>query len=185
VKPALWDALGNAQDYKGCSTACILRLDLRAEQPRVNVYNLGDCACMVLRASEEARGSLAVAEMSEARMHSSGAPYQLGGLGWKTDLIEDGLTFDFDVESGDVVLAYSDGVSGNLPPDEIALLVGQCASKGAAAIAQTLVEAARKRRVVDDDVTVVALRLGEGSGPTEQLLTAEAPWEKVGLRILG
>ena len=184
VRPALWSALGDAQKYSGCSTACIARLKLQQEQPQLECFNLGDCVCMLLRAGEDSP-SLAVVETTDAKMHSSGAPYQLGGLAWKTDKIEDGLTSSYDVASGDVVLLASDGLTNNLDEAEIAQIANACARQPAAELAKTLVEAARKKKKVDDDATCVALRLGEGSGPTEPILTEEAPWEKFGLRLLG
>ena len=182
VQPALWQALGDAQQYKGCSTACVMRVDLQREQPVLGCFNLGDCVCMVLRPGESA---LAVAETTDIKMHANGAPYQLGGLGWKTDKIEDGLTFSFDVNAGDVVLCFSDGVANNLTPDEIAQISSACARQPASELAKTLVESARQKKLVDDDATVVALRLGEGSGPTQPILTDEAPWEKFGVRLFG
>lgn len=182
LQPALWEALGKAQSFSGCSTVCMVRLDL--EQQECGCYNLGDSGCMVLRREN---GAVVVAESSDAKMHPSGAPYQLGGLDWKTDRIEDGLTFKFAVAEGDVVICYTDGLSSNLDPLEIAQIVSDCAAQPAAELAKRLVEAARRKKVVDDDTTVVALRLvGQGSAvPTAPILTEEAPWEKMGLRFLG
>ena len=184
MQPVLWNALGQAQDYSGCSTACLVRLDLQQEQPQVSCLNLGDSTCMVLRPSEGA-GALTVADVTVPKLHSSGAPYQFGGLKWKTDKTEDAETFCYDVGSGDVVLCYSDGVSNNVKPDEIAAIVNECRGAPAQEMAQRLVETARQRKIVDDDATLVAMRIGEGSGPTAPMLSDEAPWEKVGLRLFG
>jgi len=184
LQPALWQALGDAQGFSGCATVCMMRVDLQRETPVLGCYNLGDSGCMVLRPGDDS-AAWTVAERTDDKLHSSGAPYQLGGLDWKTDRIEDGLTYAFELAEGDAVLCFSDGLSSNLAPPEIARVAAECAAQPAAELAKRLVETARAKKLVDDDTTVVALRLGQGSGPTEALLTEEAPWEKVGLRFLG
>jgi serine/threonine protein phosphatase PrpC len=144
VQPVLWQALGEAQGFSGCSTACLLRLDLQQEQPQVSVYNLGDCTCMVLREVEG--GAMEISGISEEKLHSSGAPYQLGGEKWKTDRIEEAAMFAFDVAEGSIVLAFSDGISSNLEAAEICQIAS--APQPAALLARNLVEMARQRNKV-------------------------------------
>ena len=160
----------------------MLRLNLDEQPALVHCYQLGDSAAMILRPSEEQRNLLGVAEKTEAKMHANGAPYQLAGGTWKSDAIEDGETSVFQVAPGDVVLCFTDGLSNNVPAEEICQIAS--AAPNAAEMAKTLVERARRVRRVDDDVTVVALKLGTGPPVAmEPLLTDEAPWEKLGLRF--
>ena len=176
---ALLAAATVAVKYDGCSTACLLRLDLDGPVPQVSCYNLGDCGVMLLRSGQAS--SLTVAECTEAKVHANGAPYQLGGERWETDSVDDGESFTFDLLDGDVLLAFTDGLGDNLQQAEIAQIVSSTAS--ADAMAKALVDAARERRRVDDDVTCVALRLGRGGGVSiAPSVTEESPWEKFGLR---
>jgi len=95
--------------------------------------------------------------------------------------VDDGESFTFDLLDGDVLLAFTDGLGDNLQQAEIAQIVSSTAS--ADAMAKALVDAARERRRVDDDVTCVALRLGRGGGVSiAPSVTEESPWEKFGLR---
>ena len=110
---------------------------------------------IIIRAGE-------VADMTDVKMHSNGAPYQLGGKGWQTDRAEDGDSFVLDLAAGDTLLAFSDGLGNNIQLPEIAQIVGECARQPADELAKTLVDRARRARLVDDDVTVVAVRLGSG-----------------------
>ena len=80
IQPALWSALGAAQQYSGCSTVCMMRLELQQETPKLGCYILGDSGCVVLRANGESGAALIVAETTEINMHENGAPFQLGGL---------------------------------------------------------------------------------------------------------
>ena len=187
AREALEQASVTAGEFSGASTACMLRVDLDQEEPQLCCFNLGDSACMVLRPSEDQPGSFIVAYTSEAKMHSNGAPYQLGGRNWQSDAPQAGESFTFGVAAGDVVLCYSDGLDNNLAPPDIVQIASQCRAQPVQVMAKTLAEAARQRRQVDDDVTVVALRLGEGgwsgSEAMATVLTDEAPWEKFGLRF--
>ena len=136
---------------------------------------------MVLRPSD---GALVVLETSDAKLHRNGAPYQFGGKGWQTDYIEDGLTSSFDVQADDVVLCFTVGLNGNLEAAEIARIGSACTD--CATMAATLVDRARSAGRVDDDTTVIALRLGDGAwvggDAIRTKLPDEAPWEKFGFR---
>ena len=184
---ALEQASATAYEFSGAATACMLRVDLDQEEPQLCCFNLGDSMCMVLRPSEEQPGSFVIASTSEAKFHSNGAPYQLGGRQWQSDMPQAGDSFTFGIAAGDVVLCFTDGLNNNLAPPDIVQIASQCRTQPVQVMAKTLADAARQRRQVDDDVTVVALRLGEGgwsgSEAMAPILTDEAPWEKFGLRF--
>merc|ERR1711871_1518441 len=75
----------------------------------------------------------------------------------------DGDDFDFKVYAGDILLSFTDGVSGNMRPSEIEELVCRNYMESAEELATTLVEAARQRLLIDDDCTAVAVKLGDGA----------------------
>ena len=160
---ALTKAAKEAFKYSGCSTACLLKLDLESASPTASIYNLGDCGVMVVRKDEESN-ALTVAECTEALFHDNGAPYQLGGRQWQTDDPSDGEAFTFDLQAGDTLLAFTDGLGNNVQQPEIAQIVTQMSSAGCEELAKALVDRARQIRKVDDDVSVVAVRVGAGSG---------------------
>ena len=126
---ALQQAAQAADRYSGSSTAIMLRLDLDQAQPQVCTYALGDSSVLVLRKQPD--GSFAVGDTSGVMYHDNGAPYQLGGKEWKSDVVADGLVESFDVGPGDYVLCFSDGVSGNLALNEISRLVSACDGQSA------------------------------------------------------
>ena len=160
VQSALQQAAEKADRYSGSSTAILLRMDLDQPQPQVCTYALGDSSALVLRRQDD--GSFAVGDTSGVQYHDNGAPFQLGGEGWQSDGVDDGLVETFDVGTGDYVLCFSDGVSGNLALNDIARLVGACDGRPAEDVARAVVAAARDAKIIADDVTAVAVRVGEG-----------------------
>jgi len=176
VQLALGKATEAAQGFKGATTACVVRFELDQEQPRLSGYAIGDSECMVLRSKDG--GAMSVAEVSPVKFHENGAPYQLAGKGFITDSSEDGVDFAFDLFAGDIVLCYSDGICDNLEPEEIAEIVGASGREPAQAMAREIVRAARAAGWVDDDCTVVAMRMGTGQPVGGEPVFAEtAPWE--------
>ena len=129
AQSALQQAAQAADRYSGSSTAIMMRLDLDQPQPQVCTYALGDSSALVLRKQPD--GSFAVGDTSGVMYHDNGAPYQLGGKEWKSDVVGDGLVEAFDVGAGDYILCFSDGVSGNLALNEIARLVSACDGQSA------------------------------------------------------
>jgi len=162
AQSALGKAASAAQTYSGASTAILLDLDLDREEPRLCWYAVGDCQCMVVRASEEQPGAQTVAYYSDVQFHTNGAPYQLAGEGYVSDAISDGQSGEFALAAGDTVLCFSDGFANNFDLDGVARGVGACSSMTAEELATKLTTEAQKRGIVEDDVTVVALRIGEG-----------------------
>jgi len=160
AQSALQQAAQAADRYSGSSTAIMMRLDLDQPQPQVCTYALGDSSALVLRKQPD--GSFAVGDTSGVMYHDNGAPYQLGGKEWKSDVVGDGLVEAFDVGAGDYILCFSDGVSGNLALNEIARLVSACDGQSAEVVARTVVAAAQSAKIIADDVTAVAVRVGEG-----------------------
>jgi len=153
---ALRQATGAANGYGGASTALLVGMDLDSAEPKACCYTIGDCQCMVIRQGE-------VVSFSGVRFHDNGAPYQLAGEGFLSDRVDDGLYEELPIESGDVVLCFSDGFANNVQGiEEVPKLVGACASMSAQDMAAKLVATARERQFVNDDVTVVAMRVGNG-----------------------
>lgn len=160
AQAALQQAALAADRYSGSSTAILMRLDLDTPQPRVDTYALGDSSALVLRC--QPGGSYVVGDTTGVLTHDNGAPYQLGGGEWQSDAPADGLVESFNVGPGDYVLCFSDGVSGNLALNEIARLVSACEGQSAEVVARTIVAAAKNAKLIADDVTAVAVRVGEG-----------------------
>lgn len=160
---ALTVATLRARDLSGCSTAMLINMDLEEAQPQARVYCLGDCQALVLR-QEGDSGRFAIAAKTTAKYHlDNGAPYQFGGKDFKSDKIEDGETFAFEVLAGDIVLAFTDGVANNYAPCEIEELVSRQSTSSAEQLAAVLVSGARDRRKPDDDCTALAVKLGDSS----------------------
>ena len=180
---ALKAATKKANTFKGASTVCVVRVDTERAPPTAYCYNIGDSTAMVLRPSAEDPASLVVANATTAKTHDNGAPYQLAGRTFQSDKVEDGETFAFEVGAGDVVLCFTDGISCNLEPPEIAKIAS--AASTADEMAKALVERARDACIVSDDTTCVALRIGEGPavGAEAGFSAEEMPWEKLGLRV--
>jgi len=155
---ALLRGTTKAASVSGMSTALLLKMDLEAQT--VCTYNLGDCCCLVVRGGSE------VGDITAVTYHDNGAPFQLAGGDWISDDVEDGTAETFNVRSGDVVLCFSDGVTGNLALNDIAKVVGGCAGQPAETIAQTVAERARDAELIADDITVLAVRLGGEDGET-------------------
>ena len=74
---------------------------------------------------------------------------------------------------------HTDGLLGNLALDEIAELVERNAARGPRALARRLASAARARRRLPDDVTVVAVLLDERRSNVDA--STVAAWGAMGL----
>ena len=159
---ALTAATAAAQEYRGSSTAILLKMELEQSPPLACVYSVGDCQTLVLRKAAGAE-EYAIAETTIDKIHpENGAPYQFGGEKLQTDKPEDGDAYAFEVLPGDILLCYTDGITDNMQPAEIETLINIQADNPASEIAEVLVEAARLRQAVDDDCTAVAVKLGDG-----------------------
>jgi len=130
----LCDGFMGVRKY-GASTAAIAYLDTRRN--RLGVAVLGDSGVMVVRrptskSLEDAGNSMKstrsfVVFKSPAQQHDFNYPYQLCRLPQelkklmirRPDLPSDCLMCDVDVEEGDLILVYSDGVDDNLHDDEV------------------------------------------------------------------
>lgn len=159
VRGALQQATQKADRLSGSSTALLVRMDLDQPQPQACTYAMGDTTCVLLR---QQKGSTVVGDCSAVTYHDNGAPFQFGGAEWKSDGVGDGVIERFDVGVGDVLVCCSDGVTGNLALNDIAQIVDSCAAQSAEALAQVIVFEAQKRNIIADDITAVAIRLGEG-----------------------
>lgn len=176
AQAALSQAAADASSFSGAATALLVRADLEADEPQVCCYTLGDCGCLVLRPDEAAPGSFLVGDSTDPKFHANGAPYQLAGRNFVTDKVADGESFAFPLSNGDVVLGFTDGISNNLSDDEIASIVGKGAS--GTAIAEELATKAKRKGLVEDDITVVLLRVGDkppGVSSVQAAETAASP----------
>ena len=172
AQSALSKAVAAASDYSGASTALVVRLSLDQDEPKVQTCCLGDCQCMILR---EVEGALAIADISDVKFHGNGAPYQLAGRGWTSDSPADAVCEEFAVCAGDTLLCFSDGFANNWQsPDEVPRAVSACKGMSAEAMAKQLVEQASRAKIVVDDVTVVAMRLGDGPEVRGEAVTSAA-----------
>jgi len=86
--------------------------------------------------------------------------------------VDDGDAETFNVAAGDVVLGFSDGVTGNLALNDIAKIVAGCAGQPADAVAQAVADEARAAGRIADDITVVVVRLGSGEPAGEAAAAA-------------
>jgi len=137
----------------GASTITVLAL----EGAEVGVTNLGDSGFMLLR--PEPWGGMKLVERSREQNHSFNTPYQLtrvppalmqkiGGRG--LDSPEDGESYLCNVQPGDLLLLYTDGLTDNLHWFEMLKLIDDLVmtpSERASpeAIAKALVVAAQER----------------------------------------
>lgn len=119
----------------GAATAVISWLDCRTN--RLGVAVLGDSGVMVVRRPTSRRGGAAEGRMhstrsfvvfkSPSQQHDFNSPYQLCRLPVALrrhqirgpDKPTDCVMFEVDVEEGDLILCYSDGVDDNLYDQEI------------------------------------------------------------------
>jgi len=173
---ALTKAKEAAKKYKGSSTAMLMKVELEGMFPQACIYSLGDCRTLLLRQNRWKGGRYAVAETTIDKIHpENGAPYQFGGAKFDTDEVTDGEDFTFKLAAGDILLSFTDGVADNMQPAEIEELVCRNYMESAEELAKTLVEAARERRAVDDDCTVVAVKLGDGAWQGGEAATQTTP----------
>jgi len=121
---AVASAENEVQVY-GASTIIILVLDGAA----VGVANLGDSGFLLLRKTMH---GFSVVKRSEEQQHSWNCPYQLTRLPpalvskfpkVSLDKASDCETYSFDVEEGDLLLVFSDGLHDNLHEKEILHIV--------------------------------------------------------------
>ena len=74
---ALTAATAAAKEYRGSSTAILLKMELEAAQPLACVYSVGDCQTLVLRRKKGGASEYAIVETTIDKVHpENGAPYQ-------------------------------------------------------------------------------------------------------------
>ncbi|KAG6417512.1 hypothetical protein SASPL_119694 [Salvia splendens] len=121
----------------GSSTACILSL----AGNHLRAANFGDSGFMVIR-----RGS--VIFRSPAQVWGFNVPYQLEGRLREGPGRAEEMAVE--VQSGDVVVAATDGLFDNLFPEDVEAVVGRCLSEGLEPqmVARELAEVAHVNDVV-------------------------------------
>jgi len=124
---------------RGSCTACVLCVD----QGVLHASNLGDSGFLVVRQGE-------LAFMSPQQQHEFNFPYQLGSADSMADLPSAAQRFSIEVESGDIVVAATDGVFDNVYPDEAAAMVTLAKKNGdSPEIAATLLAQFARTRAAD------------------------------------
>jgi protein phosphatase PTC7 len=121
----------------GASTAVVASL---SEDGELNVLNVGDCTCAVVRDNK------VVAKTREI-IHYFDCPYQLSED--SPDRPRDGTKLTMKVKKGDVIVMGSDGIFDNLQDVEIVQLVSNQKTR-ASMLARKVVE--RSRRVSLDEM---------------------------------
>ena len=176
AEQALEYASEKAQRTDGASTALLLRIDLEQEKPQASVYTLGDCTCMLLRTNREGTRAVTVIDscVEACKFHDNGAPFQLAGGNFISDQVSDGEDQVFGVAEGDVLCLFTDGITNNLKPQELASLVGPLSSQSCTSMAETIANEARQREIRLDDASVVALRIGSDGDGTPLAATTSA-----------
>ncbi|XP_047962040.1 probable protein phosphatase 2C 55 [Salvia hispanica] len=136
----------------GSSTACILSL----AGNRIRAANVGDSGFMVIR-----RGSMIF--RSPAQVWKFNAPYQLDGRLREGPGQAEEMAVE--VQSGDVVVAATDGLFDNMFPEDVEAVVGRCLSEGVEPrmVARELAEVAHEkseRRDIETPFSVAAAKAG-------------------------
>lgn len=116
----------------GACTAIIAVLDNKQATCHLGIASLGDSGVIVVRrpsgkASEALKSRSFIVFKSSTQQHDFNYPFQLCRLPQalckmllrSPDLPKDCQTFDIEVEEGDLILVYSDGLSDNLHDEEI------------------------------------------------------------------
>ncbi|KAI5682765.1 hypothetical protein M9H77_03993 [Catharanthus roseus] len=112
-KQVLNEAFLNTE-AKGSSTACIITLN---GDNSLNAANLGDSGFMVIRQGR-------VVYQSPSQQHSFNCPYQIGN--GTRDTPNSAKEIVFPVETGDIIVAGTDGLFDNMFPAEIEDVVELC-----------------------------------------------------------
>lgn len=164
----------------GASTALVAYLD--SNQHRLGVASLGDSGLMVLRRCQAKLGDkpadFSIIFKTPAQQHAFNFPFQLCRVSnqlraqfvQEPDSPESAATFDIEVEQGDLILVYTDGLDDNLTDDEILQHLNGLSPKildSPKSIAQALVAAAYERSHDDEAITPFAqqARLAGYPGP--------------------
>jgi protein phosphatase PTC7 len=114
----------------GASTISVMAL----EGNTIGCANLGDSGFMILR--KESAGT-AILHKSADQQHSWNCPYQLMRIppalaakfpNFPQDHAVDSESYRHEVEEGDLILMFSDGIKDNLHPHEILSIVDRCLS---------------------------------------------------------
>jgi len=160
----LKEGYGQVKAVHGAATAVVTYFDSRTRT--LGVANLGDSGVMVVRRPTKRQGQDSNSSMystrsyivfkSPAQQHDFNYPYQLcnlpKGLSKKLlrspDSPSDCMTFDVEVEEGDLILVYSDGVDDNLHDQEILEICDRALSPYAAHVLGLSAEAATQPDMV-------------------------------------
>lgn len=109
---------------KGSATVCICSLSNSDENgASLRGANLGDSGFIVVRDTK-------VVFRSPVQQHSFNFPFQVSSIPKYSDNPMAAETFDVKVVPGDTVVLFTDGLSDNLFPEEIASVVHQAKAKG-------------------------------------------------------
>ncbi|CED84244.1 Serine/threonine protein phosphatase [Phaffia rhodozyma] len=114
----------DAEVKAGSATACVLQLD--GSDGKLTSANLGDSGYLVIRKNNE------FLDVPGAQQHYFNCPRQLAKVphrrGYETnitDLPRDADLFEVQLEDGDVVILFTDGLGDNVHNSEVLLLLAQ------------------------------------------------------------
>lgn len=155
---AMHTAESQAATY-GASTATLLTL---RENGVIGVANLGDSGFMVVRGLG-ATHCPSIVSKSREQQHKWNCPFQLMRLPpalaarldpeVRLDSAMDAESYEVNVEPGDLILLYTDGLSDNLHEAEILELLKDQVGATAQAVATVLSKAAKQRSLDEHAVT--------------------------------
>lgn len=159
----LIEQFGDIKKFPASTTVVIARLSLATSPAKLSVCNLGDSACIVLRADKN------LGLKCENFLHSDNRvllrtrdqvifsmPYQIGPFD-EHHRPEHSDQYSAEIGVGDTVLLCSDGVTDNLNLETVAKFLQEPSS--AQKVSEDLVQAAVKARRKPDDTTAVVARL--------------------------
>lgn len=156
----------------GAATAVIAHFDSRQNQ--LGVASLGDSGVIVMRRptvqnlggtpSSSGAGRSSIVFRTPAQQHDFNLPYQLSRLpeelkhqsSRSPDQPSDALTFDVEVEEGDLILIYSDGVIDNLHEQDLLDFCDRALSPYAAHVLDLAPDAATAPEFIAKSIVLAA-----------------------------
>lgn len=182
----------------GATTALVTYLD--SKQRRLGIASLGDSGLMVLRrgvvslVDGSVCPNLSIIFKTPTQQHSFNLPFQLcrvpaymaAKLKQDPDQPSDSALFDVEVQEGDLVVLYTDGLSDNLHDEEIEQHVNGLPKEALGdpkQISEVLVSAAYERSHEDDawtpfakEASFAGWRPAEALGGKQDDITCIAAW---------
>ena len=106
-----------------------------------------------------------VSGRSLPKLHRAGMPYQLASRGALSDSVSSGVTASNTLKAGQYVVVYSDGLSDNMSPTDVAEFIRESGSMQTKTLAKRLAIEAQSRGLKVDDISVVVAKLYDADEP--------------------